>query len=75
MHLVFESLRERAVLQVAKSAVYEAAGATAGPRGQVVLLDQHRAHAPHRGVTRYTGTDNATTDDEEIHGATRCFLQ
>ncbi len=71
----FEDEAQLAMLEVAEPAVYQAAGAAAGAEGQVVLLDQHRAHAPHRGVTRDTGTDNAATDDEEIHGATRCFLQ
>ncbi len=64
-----------AMLEVAEPAVHQAAGAAARAEGQVVLLDEHRAQAPHRGVTRDTGTDNAATDDEEIHGSTRCFLQ
>ena len=67
--------RKLAMLEVAEPPVYEAAGAAARSEGQVVLFDEHRAQAPHRGVPRDTGTDNATTDDEEIHGSTRCFLQ
>jgi len=63
------------MFEVAEPAVHQAAGTAARAEGQVALLHQHRAHAPHRGVTRDTGTDNATTDDEEIHGSIRCFLQ
>ena len=70
-----EDKPQLAMLEVAKPPVYEAAGAAARSEGQVVLLDEHRAQAPHRGVPRDTGTDNATTDNEEIHGSTRCFLQ
>ena len=54
-----EHQAEVARLQVAQAAVDQAAGARAGARAEIVLLDQHRAEPAHRRVAGDAGAGDA----------------
>ena len=58
-------------LQVAQAAVHQAAGARAGARAEIVLLDQHRAEAAHGRVAGDAGPGDAAADHQQVGGLRR----